>query len=311
MTQEHVETFLAVVTYGSISAAAGYLYLSQSTVSARIQQMEEELGAPLLIRQKGHRNVELTAFGNAFIPLAGQWATLWKDAQNLKQLTDIRTLVIASIDSVNNYTFVPLFRGMIRSHPQLKLNVRTHHSNEIHSLVESRAADIGFVFSQNNYPDIISRPVYRELMYLVCNKNSPYGNDIACRDLDPSFEVYLRWGSDYQSWHDRHWSPEHYAAITVNTGSTLQRFLDEPGRWAIAPMSVIHEMSHDSKIVYYTLKDPPPPRICYMLTNRYQNARRRESMETFEREMFSFIEKSKDICSFEEWMLGENEEGRK
>lgn len=177
--------------------------------------------------------------------------------------------------------------------------------NEIHSLVESRAADIGFVFSQNNYPDIISRPVYRELMYLVCHKDSSYGADIACADLDPALEVHLRWGQDYQRWHDRHWSPEHYSAITVNTGSTLQRFLDEPGRWAVAPMSVIHEMSHDSNIVYYALKEPPPPRICWMLTNRYQNARRREIMELFEAEMFSFIEKSMDICSFEDWMLGE------
>jgi hypothetical protein len=33
---------------------------------------------------------------------------------------------------------------------------------------------------------------------------------------------------------------EHYSAITVNTGSTLQRFLDEPERWAVAPMSIIH-----------------------------------------------------------------------
>ena len=68
-------------------------------------------------------------------------------------------------------------------------------------------------------------------------------------------------------------------------------------------MSVIHEMSHDSNIVYYTLKDPPAPRICYMLKNRYPDTRRRESIEIFEREMFSFIEESEDICSFEEWML--------
>lgn len=306
MTQEHVETFLTVITYGSISAAAERLYISQSTVSARIQQLEQELGASLLIRQKGHRNVELTAFGNAFVPLAGQWASLWKDAQNLKHMSDVRTLTIASIDSVNNYTFVPLFRSIIKNHPQLKLTIRTHHSNEIHSLVESHAADIGFVFSYTNYPDIISRPVYRELMYLVCHKDSPYGNDIACRDLDSAHEVHLRWGQDYQRWHDSHWSPQHYAAITVNTGSTLQRYLDEPGRWAIAPMSVIHEMSHDSNIVYYTLQEPPAPRICYELTNRYQNAYHREVIDLFRAELDTFITKDDDICTFEPWMLNQD-----
>ena len=162
MTHEHVETFLAVVAYGSISAAAQRLFLSQSTVSSRIQQLEEELGSPLLIRQKGHRNVELTSFGNAFIPLAGQWASLWKDAQNLKAASDVRTLTIAGIDSVNNYTFVPLFRRLIHSRPNLKLTIHTFHSGEIHTLVESRAADIGFVFSQINYPDILSRPGIRD-----------------------------------------------------------------------------------------------------------------------------------------------------
>ena len=43
MTHDHVETFLTVITYGSITAAAERLFVSQSTVSARIQQLEEEL----------------------------------------------------------------------------------------------------------------------------------------------------------------------------------------------------------------------------------------------------------------------------
>lgn len=308
MTHEHVETFLAVVTYGSISAAAQRLFLSQSTVSSRIQQLEEELGSPLLIRQKGHRSVELTSFGNAFIPLAGQWASLWKDAQNLKAEADIRTLTIAGIDSVNNYTFVPLFRKLIHSHPNLKLTIHTFHSGEIHTLVENRAADIGFVFSQINYPDIISRPVYRELMYLVCHKNSPYGDGIRCQELDPSMEVFLRWGQDYQTWHDRRWSPEHFPAVTVNTGSTLQRYLDEPGRWAVAPMSVIQEMRHDPSIVYYKLADPPSPRICYELTSRYQNAYHREAIDLFRTELDAFIRSDDAICTFEPWMLEEGQE---
>ena len=54
MTYEQIETFLTVITYGSISAAAKYLYVSQSTISARIQQLETELDVQLLIRQQFH-----------------------------------------------------------------------------------------------------------------------------------------------------------------------------------------------------------------------------------------------------------------
>ena len=68
-------------------------------------------------------------------------------------------------------------------------------------------------------------------------------------------------------------------------------------------MSVVHAISHNTDLTYYTLQEPPTPRICYMLTNRYPNARRRQSIEIFEHELLAFISESKDICSFEAWML--------
>ena len=89
MTYDHVETFLSIVSHGTITAAANALHITQSTVSARIHQLEDELGSQLLYRSKGHRNIELTPYGTAFIPIASQWASLWKDTQNLKVLSNI------------------------------------------------------------------------------------------------------------------------------------------------------------------------------------------------------------------------------
>jgi len=303
MTYEHIETFLTVVSLGNITAASNKLHVSQSTVSSRIQQLENELGIQLLLRQKGHHNVALTSYGKRFLPLASQWSSLWKDTQNLKTLTDIQPLTIASIDSVNNCTLVPLFNHLVNTYPSLKLSIHTHHSNEIHTLVENHVADIGFVFSSTNYPDIISRPLYRELMYLICQKDSPYGNNISCKELDPSQEVYLRWGSDFQRWHDRNWSPNHHPLITVNTGSNLQRYLNVPGRWAVAPSSVVREISYRSDFVFYTLKEPPAPRICYELTSRSPNANRKAAIDLFRGELEKYLEEDKDICVFQSWML--------
>lgn len=170
MTYEQIETFLTSITYGSISAAAKHLYVSQSTISSRIQQLEAELGVQLLIRQKGHRTIELTNYGHAFIPIASQWASLWKDTRHLKSMDNIQTLTVASVDAVNNYTFISFFSKYSANNSNIRLDIRTHHSNEIYSLVESRVADIGFVFSRINYPDVIINPIYRELMYLICDK---------------------------------------------------------------------------------------------------------------------------------------------
>lgn len=115
MTYEHIETFLTVVVTGSITAAAKKLFVSQSTVSSRIQQLEQELGTPLILRQKGHRNISLTNYGDSFIPIAGQWAALWKDTQNLKKTEDITILHIASVDAINNYTFVPFLKNHLEN----------------------------------------------------------------------------------------------------------------------------------------------------------------------------------------------------
>ena len=310
MTIEQIETFLAVVSCGSISAAANELFVTQSTVSSRIQLLEAELGAQLVIRSRGHRNIELTSYGQAFIPIASQWTSLWKHTQKLKTEEDIRVLTIASIDSVNNYTLVRLFNEHIHRYPFIKLRIHTHHSAEIHGLVQNRMADLGFVFSRVSYPSIISRPVYREQMYLICRKDSPYHEDMPCSELKSENEIYLRWGSDYQQWHDQHWTPEDFPAITVNTGSTLQQFLDEPERWAIAPMSIIHQISHNTNLTHYRLQTPPPPRICYEIRNRYPTMGQQQAIDVFHEELEEYIASNSDICIFEDWMLDPVQSGQ-
>ena len=52
MDTELARTFLTVIATGSFVDAAQRLCVTQSTVSARIQRLEEELGAELFARNK-------------------------------------------------------------------------------------------------------------------------------------------------------------------------------------------------------------------------------------------------------------------
>lgn len=303
MTYEQVDTFLKVVNAGSINTAAELMFLSQSTVSTRIQLLEEELGAPLLIRQRGHRVLALTSYGKAFLPLANQWLALWQETMNMKTLPDTKSLRIASVDAVNSFTFVPLYQKHLLDYPNINLSIETHHSREIHSLVANHVVDMGFVFSQAQYPELNIKPVYRELMYLICNADNPYHPDFPAEKLDPNLEVALNWGADYQQWHDRIFGSSSPSLLRVDTGSMIQYYLNEPGRWSIAPMSVLQQFRHRNNIVYYKLKNPPSPRICYQLTHRYPSPRHKEAMDIFEEELQRYITESPDICKFESWMI--------
>lgn len=63
MDARHLDTFHAVVRCGSLLAASRELQCAQSTITVRIQELEQELGAPLFARH-GRRSV-LTEAGQA------------------------------------------------------------------------------------------------------------------------------------------------------------------------------------------------------------------------------------------------------
>ena len=76
MTSLEIQAFLTVQQTLSISRAAEQLYISQSSLSSRLQTLEQELGAPLFVRGRGRRELSLTAEGERFLPLARQHRAL-------------------------------------------------------------------------------------------------------------------------------------------------------------------------------------------------------------------------------------------
>ena len=63
-----LEAFLEAASRGSFRRAADALYLSQPSVSARVQTLEDEVGVALFHRTA--RGVRLTEMGQVFLPFA-------------------------------------------------------------------------------------------------------------------------------------------------------------------------------------------------------------------------------------------------
>lgn len=79
MNLTEIQTFLAVVETRSLVRAARRLNVTQSTVTARIDSLEERLGQTLLHRAKA--GTELTSAGFKFQRFAELFAQLWGQAQ--------------------------------------------------------------------------------------------------------------------------------------------------------------------------------------------------------------------------------------
>src|SRR3546814_267157 len=74
-----LETFLKIAEVGSFSRASQLLFVSQPTVTARIQSLEGNLGQKLFRRM--NNAIELTHAGDAFLPYAQTVVRNWRKAR--------------------------------------------------------------------------------------------------------------------------------------------------------------------------------------------------------------------------------------
>ena len=87
MTLRQIRHFIAVAETGSISAAAQAVYISQSTLTQAIQQLEEEIGVALFNRHA--KGMSLTHQGHQFLRQAHLiLATVDNAKRSLQQSTD-------------------------------------------------------------------------------------------------------------------------------------------------------------------------------------------------------------------------------
>ena len=68
MDSETLKNFLVVAREGNITRAAQFIHITQPTLSRQMQNLEQELGRPLLIR--GKRHLSLTP-GRPAVPETG------------------------------------------------------------------------------------------------------------------------------------------------------------------------------------------------------------------------------------------------
>jgi len=72
MDIDQARTFLAIAAHGSFLEAAKRLHVTQSTVSARIHNLESDLGAQLFVRNRS--GASLTSAGRRSCSMPNRWS---------------------------------------------------------------------------------------------------------------------------------------------------------------------------------------------------------------------------------------------
>lgn len=279
-----LETFLVVAKTLNISRASDQLNLVQSTVSKRLQVLEQELGTSLFERRQGGKSLQLTPAGERFIDIAQRWNTLKNEALQLRSMDNQLSLTIGSLDSLNYATFPSLFQALARHQPRIKLNVITSHSPDLYGLIERLQADVGFTALERTHPAIKTEKFFSDPM-VVLRIPSPLRSEtefIHPLDLDPNYELFFPAGLSYKTWHDQWWDPLCTNRIDLDNIRLLLSFLFDERQWIILPLTVaqmIKELDHFS---IFRLLENPPERVCYKITHKYPQTSTVESLKVFD-----------------------------
>ena len=291
MNLSEIETFLAIVNTKSISKTADLLFLSQPTVSHRLSSLETEHKFPLVIRKKGHKQIELTPKGQEFITIAEHWMSLWKETQALQQNSGRLFLTIGCTDSMNVALFAGLYRQILDSDINMDISIETHQSSELYGILNNNDIDIGFVYHQLHYKNIMTEKIFEEKLYLVQSENPVLKKTkVHTDELDSSKELFLSWDDNFQLWHDRWLADSPRPHISADTITLLNRIWTHDECWMVAPESVILELSRFRPLYISELENEPPKRVCYRIKNKYPKLTSEKAVSLFEDMMDLYLE---------------------
>ena len=186
MELRQLKYFVKSAEYLNFSVAAKHLYITQSTLSQQIKQLEYELGFELFLRNSRH--IELTEAGEEFLPFARK--TIQDAEDGVQRLYDLQHVKTGTLRIGVTYSLsTVLTEGVIcfiKEFPGIKLEIIYKTVDELLELLRERKVD--FVLSYKplcDAPDIDSMLLFENTLALVVSKEHPLAGrtDIKLQEL--------------------------------------------------------------------------------------------------------------------------------
>ena len=178
MELRQLKYFIKAAELSNFTEAANTLYISQSTLSQQIKQLEDELETLLFDRIA--KRVYLTEAGRLFLPHAIKTVKESEEGRNL--LNDIKNLQTGTLNIGLTYGIADLLLKALLNfttqYPGIKINI-VYGTSEI--LMEKlNHNDLDFVLSfapvqQNKM--FVSFPLFDSVLSLIVHKDHPMSNE--------------------------------------------------------------------------------------------------------------------------------------
>jgi DNA-binding transcriptional LysR family regulator len=186
MDIDRARTFLEIIHTGSFLKAAERLHVTQTTVSARIRTLEEELGRPLFTRNRN--GAVLTAAGRDFERFAQSFVQIWERARQQLKLPPGRAGAVALGGELSLWSplLVDWLVWMKQHQPKIAIRAHVNMPDQLLEQLRTGVLDVAVLYAPMILPGFTVELVEEEQLVLV--RSAKGGDD------EPLDYVQVDWG---------------------------------------------------------------------------------------------------------------------
>lgn len=240
MDIDQARTFLAITAHGSFLEAAHRLHLTQSTVSARIRRLEDELGVRLFVRKRA--GASLTPAGRRFLQHAKRLVLTAEQARDEVGLPGrFRSSLHVGGRIALWEGFLPAWVGWLRRTAN-DVAVRSEIGFEedlMRRLVEG-TLDLALMYTPTHSAGLVVEPLFEERLVLFSSRadQSGPGDDY----------VYVEWGPGFYAQHAQSYPELERPAQVVNIGWLGVQLILHNGGSCFLPLRMAEPMLADGRL---------------------------------------------------------------
>lgn len=185
-----IRTFIEITKTGSFISAAERLHVTQTTVTARIHTLEDQLKCRLFVRNRSGAN--LTENGKHFITHATQLVQVWEAARRDLPLPEGNkvSITIGGEFSLWNPLMLAWLNKLREIQSDVTIHVEIGESHTLHQKLENGLIDIILVHRPEYWVGMQVEQILEEKLVMVRCPSKP----------DPY--VYIDWGKEFRQQHD-------------------------------------------------------------------------------------------------------------
>ncbi len=159
MNFRQLQTFIEIVRLGSFAAAANKLNATQSTISARVQELENDLGVILFDRNQ--RKATVTAKGRELIGYAERALQLQSEIrQQIAPTESLSGVVRVGVAELVAVTWLPKLAALLRQrYPKITLELDVSLTLLLRSRLQSGELDIALIPGEGFDPSMVACPL--------------------------------------------------------------------------------------------------------------------------------------------------------